>query len=264
MSASKKTILLLKGGEAEKSSKDNEYEKELQNVGLNVTQIPVLAFIFINQDVLRQCLIRDYEDYEGIVFTSPRAVEAVNQVMNKEAKESWSRRQQRQQGGHKSVYVVGETTASKVHQLLGWQSLGSEAGNASNLAEIIAKCEKPGSKLLFPCGNLKRNELENGLRQASIGLHSVISYETQPREDLSSIIENMNCQVDYVAFFSPSGVKAALPLLRKKWPQFDSKATVVAMGPTTAQCLREQGCQQPLVAAKPNAQCLTTLIKESM
>ena len=258
METKKRNILLLRGGgDAEKSSNDayDDLQSLLSNV--KVMQISVLSFVFVHLDVLTRRL-NTPSDYAGIVFTSPRAVEAVNQVKASFPQESWG-------GEHKSVYVVGEATASKVHQLLGWKSLnGLEAGNATNLAQIIAKSEKPGSKLLFPCGNLKRNELEKGLVEAEITLNTTICYETQPKENLASIIEETDLTtLDYVVFFSPSGVKASLPLLREKWPQFGTETTKVALGPTTAECLRDHGCQC-LVASKPNAQSVMTLIKETM
>lgn len=258
-SKSKTQILLLRGDAASDSL--NDAYGDLQSLpNVNVIQISVLTFVFINLEVLTKSLDNP-SDYEGIVFTSPRAVEAVS-LVKASFQESWSRWIE-----HKSVYVVGEATASKVHQLLGWQSRGEEAGNAANLAQIITKSEKPGTKLLFPCGNLRRNELAEGLIEAKIDLHPVVCYQTQPRGDLHSIIDESDTDhnLDYVVFFSPSGVKAALPLLRKKWPHFDTKTTTkVALGPTTAECLREHGCQDPLIAAKPNAQSLMTLIKEAM
>ena len=258
-------ILLLRGDAASSDSSNDAYD-DLQSLpNVNVIQISVLTFVFINLEVLTRSL-ENPSDYEGIVFTSPRAVEAVSRVKASLPQESWSWRRWIE---HKSVYVVGEATASKVHQLLGWEQSrlrGQEAGNATNLAEIIAESEKPGTKLLFPCGNLRRNELAKGLIEAKIDLHPLVCYQTEPRGDLHSIIDQLDDpNLDYVVFFSPSGVKAALPLLRKKWPHFDTKATTkVALGPTTAECLREHGCQDPLIAAKPNAQSLMMLIKEVM
>ena len=82
--------------------------------------------------------------------------------------------------------------------------LGSEAGNALKLADAkIAKYKNQTTKpLLFPCGNLKRNELEQSLMKQKIQLRPVISYETIPRKDISDAIAQLKLiTLEYVVFF---------------------------------------------------------------
>lgn len=227
-----------------------------------VVQIPVLKFDYINLDSLAAKL---GENFDGIVMTSPRSVEAVSKVWNADADDG-STSQCSRWTEEKRCYVVGEMTASKVKEMLGWKSsnvIGSEAGNAASLALIIGEHEKPNSKLLFPCGNLKRNELEDGLKRDKIDLEAVVCYETKPREDFHKLLSNSGGEAnffEFVVFFSPSGVKSAFPALLENSPG----SKVIAIGPTTAESLKEKGCLDVLVAAKPNAQGIVQIMKENL
>ena len=111
---SKKRILLLRSNE----DKPDPYEAELKSDDYEVIQVPVLQFQYINEENLIQKLKRP-ENYNSIVFTSVRSVEAVAKVMmeNDPSKncllESWY---------SKKCYVVGESTYSKVLDTLLWKS----------------------------------------------------------------------------------------------------------------------------------------------
>lgn len=242
------TLVLLRGDSSELADNDPYYQcgKEL---GINVIQIPVLSFNFINSDTLKEAL---NEDFDGIVFSSPRAVEAVKNVQEFQSFEG------------KVCFVVGSKTGSKVIQDLKWQPkenvIGDDdqAGNASKLAELIKhKLGKTGSKLLFPCGNLKRNELENGLQNSKIELKSLICYETLANPEIGQALENLE-HVDFLTFFSPSGVKNAYGLVQK----FIKKgAKIIAIGETTAETLRQEfKCETVLVAERPNAESVMQIV----
>ena len=172
----------------------------------------------------------------------------------------------------KKCYVVGETTYAKVLETFPkWTSarvLGKEAGKASNLAVCIAEHESQNAMLLFPCGTLKRNELEEGLKTHDINLDSVITYVTKPKEDLRPALDSLGITdgsvMDFVVFFSPSGVKSAYEVLEEKSiADFATHRTkVIAIGPTTAEPLKNF-TTNVLVAAKPNAESVADLVKEN-
>ena len=254
--AKKKRILLLRSNVEDKS---DPYETALKEH--DIYQIPVLQFDFINQDELLHKL-NSPKDYNAIVFTSVRGVEAVSKVKNQDSLDpGWF---------DKKCYVVGETTHAKVLETFpNWTSarvLGKEAGKASNLAVCIAEHESRNSLLLFPCGTLKRNELEEGLKKHDISLDSVISYATKPKEDLRPTLDSLRITelMDFVVFFSPSGVKSAYEILEEKSiTDFTSQRTkIIAIGPTTAEPLKNI-ISNVLVASKPNAESVAALIREN-
>jgi uroporphyrinogen-III synthase len=257
-----KTVMLLRS----RSGKDEDDYSQLSNRhNFHLINLPVLTFNFTNSDDLLRELNDNHQNYEALVFTSQRAVEAVEFILPQidNFSEKWSK--------NKLCYVVGEETASKVKSSLNWELkniLGSEAGNALKLADaIIAKYKNQTTKpLLFPCGNLKRNELEQSLMKHEIQLKPVISYETIPRKDISDAIAQLKLtSLEYVVFFSPSGVKNVYDVLRKYITGFEDQTKVIAIGPTTAKTLStEFDCHNVLVAEKPNAESVMHLIENSL
>jgi uroporphyrinogen-III synthase len=253
-----KSVLLLLRADAGECKRDNDhYVGLLENFGLQVIQMSVLDFYFINEDILRHELELP-EKFAGIVFTSPRSVEAVATIFHDGGLNSqWTQKT--------SCYVVGYSTAAKVKDILKWNPskvCGAQTGNAASLASFIATKHETDAKLLFPCGNLKRTELENGLKENNIILETVVCYETKPRGNISEVLEELVPVVpDFVVFFSPSGVKAAFQFLKDKCNGF-ANTDVIALGPTTADCLKKHGCEDVLIASNPNAESLVQLLKD--
>ena len=70
--------------------------------------------------------------------------------------------------------------------------------------------------------------------------------------------------MDFVVFFSPSGVKSAYEVLEEKSiTDFASQRTkVIAIGPTTAEPLKNI-VGNVLVAAKPNPESVSALVTEN-
>ena len=258
-----KTVLLLRSG----SGKDEDNYSQLSNShnDIHLINLPVLTFNFTNSDDLLREVNDNHQNYEAIVFTSQRAVESVEFILPQidNFSEKWTQ--------SKLCYVVGEETASKVKSSLNWEPkniLGSEAGNALKLADVIIDRYKDQTTkpLLFPCGNLKRNELEQSLMKQEIQLRPVISYETIPRKDISYAIAQLKLTtLEYVVFFSPSGVKNVYDILKKSIAGFEDQTKVIAIGPTTAKTLTtEFDCQNVLVAENPNAESVIHLIENSL
>ncbi|KAM5321387.1 uroporphyrinogen-III synthase isoform 2-T4 [Glossophaga mutica] len=127
-------VLLLKDAKEDDGGQD-PYIRELGFCGLEATLIPVLSFEFLALPSLSEKLSHP-ERYGGLIFTSPRAVEAAElclqrhgqtQVWTESLKESWNA---------KAVYVVGNATASLVNKI-GLAPEGEGCGNAEKLAEYI-------------------------------------------------------------------------------------------------------------------------------
>ncbi|CAH2006414.1 unnamed protein product [Acanthoscelides obtectus] len=205
----KKSVLLLKSQKDEGAN--DKYEDLLKSNGFKVCQVKTLIFDFKNIDWLKDKLLNS-EKYAGIVFSSPRCVQAVCLAIedNREVMDNWQA---------KYNYVVGEATYSEALEKTGLRCKGKEAGNAANLAKIILQCkdqlEKP---LLFPHGNLKTDTLKNELGKEGVDIEGVLVYETIPNPGIEAEIKRAtndfsNIQ-EYIVFFSPSGVYSSLKFLK--------------------------------------------------
>ncbi|CAF0816930.1 unnamed protein product [Rotaria sordida] len=73
-----KTVLLFRS-KTDDASNEDVYEKLLHDHGYHVKTISPIQFRFINIDLLSTKL--KSHDYYGLIFTSKRAVEAVQRVL---------------------------------------------------------------------------------------------------------------------------------------------------------------------------------------
>ncbi|XP_060749774.1 uroporphyrinogen-III synthase [Tachysurus vachellii] len=254
-------VLVLKEPRESESGSD-PYIKELSVYGHSATLIPVLAFQFVSLTRLSDQLF-DTQRYGGLVFTSPRAVEAVRRCI--ENREDWDT--VKEQWGMKSVYVVGKVTASLV-EALGLKPLGEHTGTAEVLSRLIIERENSMSlPLFFPCGSLKREVLPTTLRQHGISLETLTVYETAEHPELEKNITRYFTEQGVpasVAFFSPSGVKFCLELVKKLAGEQLDQIKFAAIGPTTAEALQEAGVSVSCSAQKPTPQHLATAITHSL
>ncbi|XP_036907073.1 uroporphyrinogen-III synthase isoform X4 [Sturnira hondurensis] len=144
-------VLLLKDAKEDDSGQD-PYIRELGFRGLEATLIPVLSFEFLALPSLSEKLSRP-ERYGGLIFTSPRAVDAVELCLQRDGKaEVWTE-SLKGKWNAKSVYVVGNATASLVNRM-GLDTEGEDCGNAEKLAEYICSitvAEVPNVSHQGPC-----------------------------------------------------------------------------------------------------------------
>lgn len=260
----KMNVLLLKEPRESESGPD-PYIKELAEYGHSATLIPVLSFKFVSLNVLSYKLFQP-EKHGGLIFTSPRAVEAVKMCL-----ESSSRRSEwdavKDQWNRKSVYVVGKATASLV-EALGLTSCGEHSGTADVLSRLIIDRERPEIQpLLFPCGSLKREVLPTALRQNGIPLETLTVYQTAEHPDLEKNITHYFTKQGLpasIAFFSPSGVKFCLDTLKALAGTQLDQIKFAAVGPTTADALEAEGLRVSCTAEKPTPQHLAKGIAQAL
>nr|XP_033796637.1 uroporphyrinogen-III synthase isoform X2 [Geotrypetes seraphini] len=256
-------VLLLKDpkdGDAE----SDPYVKELGLHGLEATLIPVLSFEFVSLTSLFEKLSSP-DIYGGLIFTSPRAVEAVKLSLdNHKCKEVWTN-SLREKWNSKSIYVVGKATASLV-KTIGITPQGEGSGNAEKLAEYICTRETSGSApLLFPCGALKREVLPNILKEKNISMESLTVYQTAQHPSIQKSLTNYFSQVgvpESVVFFSPSGVKFCLEHIQKLSGNLINQ--FAAIGPTTADAMILEGITVGCTARNPSPQDLAIGLKETL
>ncbi|XP_037015049.2 uroporphyrinogen-III synthase isoform X6 [Artibeus jamaicensis] len=144
-------VLLLKDAKEDDGGQD-PYIRELGFCGLDATLIPVLSFEFLALPSLSEKLSQP-ERYGGLIFTSPRAVDAVELCLQRDSKARVWTESLKGKWNAKSVYVVGNATASLVNKM-GLDTEGENCGNAEKLAEYICSmtlAEVPSMSHQGPC-----------------------------------------------------------------------------------------------------------------
>ncbi|XP_061520052.1 matrix metallopeptidase-21-like isoform X1 [Phycodurus eques] len=182
-------VLLLKAPQ-DGAPVPDPYIQEMASRGLQATLLPVLSFNFVSLNTLSDKLFQP-EKYGGLIFTSPRAVEAVKMCLA-DRREEWER-SAKDKWNAKSVYVVGKATAALVRRL-GLDPLGEDAGTAEVLSCVIIEREVTSiPPLFFPCGSIKREVLPTALRENGVPLETLTVYRTAAHPDVE---KNLN---DYFA-----------------------------------------------------------------
>ncbi|XP_069674066.1 uroporphyrinogen-III synthase-like [Periplaneta americana] len=249
MKVARGEVLIFKAPTEDSISEKDPYKKRIEEAGYKTSYIPVLDFEYFNLNKLLQHL-QNPEKFSGLIFTSPRAVKAVACLTDASALlEVWR---------NHPTFVVGEGTANVLKNELNLCGQGSGAGNAGALADIILqnRYEYP---LLFPCGNLKRDELPTRLAEGGVNLVQVTVYRTQVHQQLEQRLQEVVHQSDgfpeVVVYFSPSGLKFTVPILHKLEVPLE-ELKFVAIGPTTQEAILDYNLKVWSVASRPTPEHL--------
>ncbi|XP_065364574.1 uroporphyrinogen-III synthase [Calliphora vicina] len=247
----RRTVIIFKS----ESESTDVYAAELQHHYFNPIFVPTLTFAFKNLEKLRAKL-QHPDDYEGMIFTSPRCVEAVVKALDT----------QELPGGWKMLhnYAVGEVThnfaLTELQQLF---THGKTTGNARNLAEFIID-NHDGTKdlpFLLPCSNIALDTLNIRLREDGYRVDACEVYETKCSPDLA---EKMDIalkaeNVEFLAFFSPSGVNCAYEYFNARNISMD-KYRLVAIGPSTRRAIENKGLKVYCTAERPTVEHLIRVL----
>lgn len=244
-------VLLLKDAKEDDCGQD-PYIRELELYGLEATLIPVLSFEFLSLPSFSEKLSHP-EGYGGLIFTSPRAVEAVELCLEKDNKTEVWKHSLREKWNAKSVYVVGNATASLVNKI-GLDTEGANSGNAEKLAEYICSRESPALPLLFPCGTVKGEILPKMLKDRGIPMESITVYQKIPHPgiqvNLNSYYSKQGVPAS-ITFFSPSGLTYSLKHIQELSGDSIDRIKFAAIGPSTARALTAQGLRVSCMAESP-------------
>ncbi|XP_064176794.1 uroporphyrinogen-III synthase [Anguilla rostrata] len=258
-------VLLLKEPRDGDSGPD-PYMKEVTSYGHKPTLIPVLSFKFVSLNALSDRLFQP-EKHGGLIFTSPRAVEAVRMCLEgNNRREVWINTV-KDKWNEKSIYVVGKATAALVQEL-GLIPQGEETGNADVLSRFILEREDTSIlPLFFPCGSIKREVLPTALRENGVPLETLTVYQTAEHPDLEKNLTDYFSEQGVpasIAFFSPSGVKFCLEVVRRLAGEKLNEIKFAAIGPTTADAMVAEGLCVSCSAEKPTAQDLAARIAQAL
>lgn len=233
-------------------SASEDYEKVFTHSPYQSIFIEPLQFVYMNLQQLSEKL--QSSDYQGLILTSPRAIEAVSRCWTPSKFGIWNT---------KRIYTVGESSGRKVKFLLGLKALGTSSGNAENLAKLIIKENSEPSKFLFPYGNLSSELLPNILESSGIAVDSLTVYETKENENLRNDLIAVNDSEDLLCmvFFSPSGCE----YIHRQLQTFNNKLSALphfAIGNSTAHKIENLGIEIAGVAAKPKAESVLESVEQ--
>jgi len=162
-----------------------------------------------------------------VLFTSQHAVEALPSQLSQ-----WK------------VFCIEGVTRRLAEKRFGAASIKGAAASGEELAKLIIG-SYADKRVVFFCGDLRREELPTMLRKAGYAVEERIVYRT--------LLTPQRLERDYagIAFFSPSGVESFFSANAVK-----SDTVYFAIGRTTAAAVRARTGKDAIIAGKPDKEIL--------
>ncbi|MGN6391823.1 MAG: uroporphyrinogen-III synthase [Gemmatimonadales bacterium] len=196
--------------------------------------------------------IRGMMRYRAVAFTSPRSAQAFAARVRTLGADP---------APGPEVWASGAGTAAALGGALGQprmpdQHRVADRGAAAALAEALVAAGRAGA-VLFPCGDLRRDELPARLRREDIEVDEVVCYRSVLAGETEARRAAARAQVLVVA--SPS----VADLLARACPE-GVRPALVAVGPTTAAVARACGWPPTRVASHPTARALAAAVRAAL
>ncbi|MHA4807976.1 uroporphyrinogen-III synthase [Flavitalea flava] len=177
------------------------------------------------------------------VFTSMNAVEAITRQLGLQASVKTSE----MTSIPWKIFCIGHATQQLVRNYFGEDRIAGTADSARSLADTIITSlkDQTGKEIFFFCGDQRRDELPEKLRQESITVHELVVYKTIRTP------QRLDSNYDGIVFFSPSAVHSffsanAIP----------ATTLLFAIGQTTAEAIRSYNTNQTIISASPEKEAL--------
>ena len=216
------------------------------------------GFEVLNLDLIRTEPVSDLSDldekigrireYDGLLFTSPRAAEVFLQRIEKHGREFAGK-----------IYVLGRR-AKKIFEQAGFDTVYVPSANTA--AELVGSfdiSEFAGKRLLFVRGE-KSMRIIPDLLGGVAEIDETIVYrtiESIPGEEIVGVVRERLTRggIDWICFFSPSGIEGFMRLFDSQRPRTLRAATI---GETTAQKARDAGFVVDFVSRRSNSEDFAT------
>ena len=168
------------------------------------------------------------------VFTSAKAVNAVKKLLP--AKPSWK------------IFCIGYQTKNSAADTFSEKNIIGIADNGEDLGEEIIK-QSSIKKIIFFCGNQRRETLPEKLKKNGIELEEIVVYKTI---EIPQIISQ---HYDGILFFSPSGVRSFFSVNKMNEP-----VQLFAIGTTTAKEIKKYSQLPVIIPGHPDKEELVQLV----
>lgn len=157
-----------------------------------------------------------------VVFTSTQAVEAVAAHLE-DFQPDWT------------IYCMGQGTQEKIISLFGNNVVAGTGNNATALAQNLLENEPDATEVYFFCGDKRRPELPDLLRDNGVDVIELVVYQTLLTP------QQLKKNYDAILFYSPSAVESFFSV--NKLP---ASTVLFAIGDTTAKNI-SAFCSNPVI-----------------
>lgn len=227
------------------SAENSPYHMLTQRFGVKVDFRPFIHIEPVDVKEFRKQKV-DVLAHTAVIFTSRNAVDHFFGLCKEMKIEMPS---------DMKYFCISDQTANYLQKyiVIRKRKIFTGSKTAQDLIEILKKHKN--EKYVFPCSNIRKNDIPDFLTKNDYSYSEAIIYNTVA-SDLSDL-----AKVDYdvIAFFSPSGINSLLV----NFPDFkQNKTRIAAFGPTTAKAVTDAGLVLDIQAPMPNAPSMTGALEE--
>jgi uroporphyrinogen III methyltransferase / synthase len=231
---------------------------ELSARGAIPVTLPLVSFAEPEDFEPLDAAIEEIQRFDWMILTSAQAVRALMK------RSGDLKRGLIPVGSKLRIAAVGPVTAEAARQA-GWPvEFVSETHTGAGLAEELGN-RVSGAKVFLPRSDRANPDLPPALKRHGAQLTEVIAYRTlRPTEvgqrDLRRISEGA---ADAVLFFSPSAVQHFAELFGgEQLRALQDKLAITAVGPVTANALRQAGAQRIVMAGDTTPGAVVVALEE--
>ncbi len=205
--------------------------EEAADAGIAIDEISFIETESILSVEVQQEIELVSTEIATVVFTSMNAVDAVTIFLDGHQPE-WM------------IYSIGTATGRLVKEYFGEERIAGTANDASALAELIAE-DRFTDEVVFFCGDQRRDELPDILKQHDIDVNEIVVYQT------IEVPRKIDKFYHGILFFSPSAVRSFFRLNK-----LQDKTIAFAIGNTTAIEIKKFSNNKIIISDEPGKENL--------
>jgi len=161
--------------------------------------------------------------------------------------------------------VVGSQTATALEQLGRTPHAVAAPPNALGLAAVLGDEVAVGDQVLIVRPELGRGALAERLEQLGAEVDSVPYYRNRPADNVSAVAGELDDGTfDAAVFGSPSSFSHLFAACGERAPERFKSIALVAIGPTTAEAIRDHGCEVSAIASEPTPTGLADAVEAAL
>ena len=232
--------------------------KELSARGAIPVVLPLVSFADPEDFAPLDRAIAEIQQFDWIVLTSAQAVRAVVK-RGKELERSLIR-----SGSKLRIASVGPVTAEAARQAGLPVEYVAETHTGAALAEELGD-RLQGAKVFLPRSDRANPDLPAALKRRGAQVTEVIAYRTLKPTDVDqrNLRQMAEGAADAVLFFSPSAVQHFAELFGgEQLRALQDKLAITAVGPVTANVLRQAGVGRTVLAGDTTAAAVVNALEK--
>lgn len=232
--------------------------KQLSALGALPALLPLVAFAEPEDFAPLDEAIAQVEHFDWLIFTSGQAVRAVV-GRSKQLNAALERR-----GSKLQIATVGPASAEAVRQAGLPVEYVSNIHNGVALAHELAE-RLQGRTVLLPRSDRANPDLPAALKAHGAHITEVVAYRTLQPSDVDKLnLGRVSAgEADAILFFSPSAVQHYAQLAGgEQFRKLQDRVVITAVGPVTANALREAGVERMVVAADTTAASVIQVLEQ--